>query len=151
MAERISFLFLIVFSVTIFRGSLKYGIGSPVEPGSGLMPMLASLLVLGLSAGLLIKGILKTAQQRVQGETAGLGRYAKPAGLVAGVVAYSWLLEILGFITGTLPLLFLMFSITEPRKWRGNLLISAVITVVSFAFFRFLQVNLPIGAFHVGW
>jgi hypothetical protein len=45
----------------------------------------------------------------------------------------------------------LMFSITEPRKWRGNLLISAVITLVTFAFFRILQVDLPIGIFHLGW
>jgi hypothetical protein len=151
MAERISFLVLIGVSAYVFRGSLKYGIGTPVEPGSGLMPMLASLLVFGLSSGLLLKEILRAGRHRGQGDLAGLGRYAKPAGLVAGLIAYSWLLELLGFITASFPLLFLMFSIIEPPKWRGNLLISAVITLVSFAFFRFLQVDLPIGIFHVGW
>jgi len=151
MAERISFVVLIFFSVYVFWDSLKYGIGTPVEPGSGLMPMLASLLVFGLSAGLLFKNLIKSSKPRGQAGAAGFHRYAKPAGLVAGLVAYSWLLEMLGFITASFPLLFLMFSIIEPSKWRGNLAISAVITLVSFAFFRFLQVDLPIGIFHIGW
>jgi putative tricarboxylic transport membrane protein len=151
MAERISFVVLIFFSVYVFRDSLKYGIGTLVEPGSGLMPMLASLLVFGLSLGLLLKNIIKSGKHREYGDATGLRRYAKPSGLVAGLVAYSWLLELLGFITASFPLLFVMFSIIEPPKWRGNLLISGVITLVSFAFFRFLQVDLPIGIFHVGW
>ena len=115
------------------------------------MPMLASLLVFGLSSGLLVKDIIRAGKHRGHGDATGLRRYAKPASLVAGLVAYSWLLELLGFVTATFPLLVLMFSIIEPHKWRGNLLISAVITLVSFAFFRFLQVDLPIGFFHVGW
>ena len=151
MAERISSLVLIVVSVYVFWGSLKYGIGTPVNPGSGLMPMLASLLVFGLSSGLLLKNIIRAGKHRGQGEAAGLGRYAKPTSLVAGIVAYSWLLDLLGFITVTFPLLFLMFSITEPRNWRKDLLISAVITLVSFAFFRILKVDLPIGIFRIGW
>jgi hypothetical protein len=151
MAERISSLVLIVVSVYVFRGSLKYGVGTPVNPGSGLMPMLASLLVFGLSSLLLFKEVIGANKKSGRGESAGLGRYAKPASLVAGIVAYSWLLELLGFITVTLPLMFLMFSITEPPKWRGNLLISVVTTLVSFAFFRFLQVDLPVGIFHIGW
>ena len=138
-------------SVYVFWSSLKYGIGTPVKPGSGLMPMLASLLVFCLSSGLLLKEIVKAGKQRGRGDAAGLGRYAKPASLVGGIAAYSWLLELLGFITVTIPLMFLMFSITEPRKWRKNLLISSVTTLVSFTFFRFLQVDLPIGVFHVGW
>ena len=151
MAERISSLVLIVVSVFVFRGSLKYGIGTPVNPGSGLMPMLASLLVFGLSSGLLLKETIRAGKHGGKGDSAGLGRYAKPASLVAGIVAYSWLLELLGFIAVTFPLLFLMFSITEPRKWRRNLLVSAVITLATFAFFRFLQVDLPIGIFYIGW
>jgi putative tricarboxylic transport membrane protein len=151
MAERISSLVLIVVSVYVFWGSLKYGIGTPVDPGSGLMPMLASLLVFVLSSGLLLKEIIRAGKHRGQGDAAGLGRYTRPAGLVAGIVAYSWLLELFGFITVTFLLLFLMFSITEPHIWRRNLLISAVITLASFAFFRVLQVDLPIGIFHIGW
>jgi len=151
MAERISSLVLIFVSIYVFWSSLKYGVGTPVKPGSGLMPMLASLLVFCLSAGLLIKEMLRTGRQRGKEDAAGLGRYAKPASLVAGIVAYSMLLDVLGFITATLPLLFLMFTITEPRKWRGNLLMSAVITLVTFAFFRILQVDLPVGFFHIGW
>ena len=115
------------------------------------MPMLASLLVFGLSSGLLLKEIIRAGKHRGQGGPAGLDRYAKPASLVAGIVAYSWLVELLGFIMVTFPLLFLMFSITEPHKWHRNLLISAVITLASFAFFRFLKVDLPIGIFHIGW
>ena len=151
MAERISSFVLIVVSVFVFWSSVKYGIGTPVDPGSGLMPMLASLLVFGLSSGLLIKEMVKAGKPRGKGDASGLGRYGKPAILVAGIVAYSWLLELLGFITVTVPLLVLMFSITEPGKWRRNILISVVITLVSFAFFRFLQVTLPIGIFHIGW
>ncbi len=151
MAERISSLVLIIVSVYVFWGSLKYGVGTPVKPGSGLMPMLASLLVFGLSSGLLLKGIVRAGTHRGQGDTAGFSRYSKPASLVGGIVAYSWLLDLLGFITVTIPLLFLMFSITEPHQWRKNLLISAVTTLASFAFFRFLQVDLPVGIFHIGW
>lgn len=151
MAERISSLVLIIVSVYVFWGSLKYGIGTPVDPGSGLMPMLASLLVFGLSSGFFVKDIVRAGKHRGRGDAEGLGRYAKPASLVAGIVAYSWLLELLGFITATIPLLFLMLSITERHKWLRNLLISAVITLVTFAFFRFLKVDLPIGIFHIGW
>jgi hypothetical protein len=151
MAERISSLVLIVVSVYVFWGSLKCGIGTPVKPGPGLMPMLASLLVFGLSLVLLLKEVFRAGKKTERQDSAGLGHYAKPASLVAGIVAYSLLLELLGFITVTFPLMFLMFSITEPHKWRRNLLISLVITLVSFAFFRFLQVNLPIGILHIGW
>jgi len=151
MAERISSLVLIVVSVYVFWGSLKYGVGTPVNPGSGLMPMLASLLVFGLSSLLLFKEVIGAKKKSGQGDTAGLGRYTKPASLVAGIVAYSLLIELLGFITVTFPLMFLMFSITEPRKWRRNLLVSAVVTLASFAIFRFLRVDLPSGIFHIGW
>lgn len=151
MAERISSLVLIVVSVYVFWGSLKCGIGALVKPGPGFMPMLASLLVFGLSLVLLLKEVMGASKKVEKEDSGGFGRFAKPTSLVIGIIAYSLLLELLGFITVTLPLMFLMLSITEPHKWQRNLWISAAITLASFAFFRFLKVDLPIGILNIGW
>jgi energy-converting hydrogenase Eha subunit B len=49
-------------------------------------------------------------------------------------------------------LLFVLFSITELHKWRKNLVIAAVIAILSFVVFdKWLRVQLPDGLFLVGW
>ena len=111
------------------------------------MPFLASILVFALSVFVLVKGIL--------GEKEGPSplnrkRLPKPTLLVVAILAYSFLLDSLGFLISIFLLLFAMFSMEEPKKWPKNIVISLIVVILSFLIFKkWLGVRFPAGIFSI--
>jgi len=152
MAGQIGSLILIGFSVFIFLLSLQYGIGNLGNPGPGFMPLLASILVFCLSLVVFLREKAQTNKNKEKIAAGEIARLFKPGLLFFSLFIYSYLLEPFGFLLTTFLLMYVMFSITEPRKWLTNLWIAVVITASSYILFRsFLQVLLPIGALKFGW
>jgi putative tricarboxylic transport membrane protein len=143
---------LMGFSVLIFFLCLELGIGKPQSPGPGFMPLLAAVLLFCLTLLTMIFEIRKSNEGEERKSPLGLHELIKPGSLVISLVAYAFLLNVLGYVIATFLLLFVLFSFTEPQKWRKDLVSAAVIAVLSFVVFdKWLRVQLPDGILLIGW
>jgi putative tricarboxylic transport membrane protein len=80
------------------------------------------------------------------------GSLKKPAILVVALIGYAFLLQVFGYLITSFALMFVMFLITEPQKWRKDILIAAIAVMLSFLVFdKWLQVRLPGGIFDLRW
>jgi putative tricarboxylic transport membrane protein len=150
--NRASNLSLMGFSVLIFVLCVQLGIGKPQSPGPGFMPLLAAVLLFTLSLLTIITENRGRAEEKAEKTALGLEMIIKPSSLVISLLGYAFLLNILGYVIATFLLLFVLFSVTELHKWRKNLVIAAVIAILSFVVFdKWLRVQLPDGLFLVGW
>jgi putative tricarboxylic transport membrane protein len=150
--HRGSSLFLMAFAVLIFVSSLELGVGNVQNPGPGYMSFLASILLFCLSLIVLIRNLVMSwtgPKDEREGETSSFirwERFRKPLLLGLALAAYTFILELIGFLIATFTLMFVMVVIYEPRKWYKDLLIAALVAGVSFVVFdRWLQVRLPTG------
>ena len=145
-AHQISSLFLMI--VAIFTGviSLQLGVGGLDLMGSGFMPLLASMLLFALSLVDFISSLVKgrTGKRDKKGPT--LGELAKPAMLIGGLIVYVYFLSSVGFPIMTFLLVYLLFVMMQPKKWRLDLFYAALVSAVTFLFFDVaLKVRLPAG------
>jgi hypothetical protein len=60
-------------------------------------------------------------------------------------------LNVLGYLLTAFLLMSQMLFISEPKKWYMNIALAAIIAILSFTLFKWLQVQLPTGVFHIGW
>lgn len=148
--NRISSVFLIGFSILICVGSIKLGIGTLGNMGPGFMPFLISVILLILSL-LILLGIGGRYEDKEERSSLGWENLLKPGSLVIALFGYLLLLEILGYLITTFFLMSHMLFVSEPKKRLPNIFVAAVVAMLSFAAFRWLQVQLPIGMFHIGW
>ena len=150
--NRASHLSLMGFSVLIFFFCVRLGIGKPQSPGPGFMPLLAAVLLFCLSFATIIVESRGAADDEGRKSSLGLKELTKPVCLVISLIGYAFLLNVLGYPVATFLLLFTLFSVTEPQQWRKNLVIAALVAVLSFLVFdKWLRVQLPDGIFLIGW
>jgi len=150
--NRASHLSLMGFSVLIFFFCVRLGIGKPQSPGPGFMPLLAAVLLFCLSFATIIVESRGAADDEGRKSSLGLKELTKPVCLVISLIGYAFLLNVLGYPVATFLLLFTLFSVTEPQQWRKNLVIAALVAVLSFLVFdKWLRVQLPDGIFLLGW
>ena len=150
--NRASSLLLMGFSILIFLGSRKLGIGSPKNPGPGFFPSLASLLVFSLSLIVFIKNLIDSPKDRAKRAFIGWDSLKRPFSLLIALSGCAFFLSIFGYLITSGLLMFSMFSIYEPRKWYVHIFTSAVIASVSFIiFYKLLGVRFPTGILHIAW
>ena len=145
-ARQISSLFLMILAVFTGVISVQLGVGGLDLMGSGFMPLLASLLLFTLSLIDLISNLVKgrTGKKDKKGPT--LGELTKPAVLVGALIAYVYFLKVVGFPIMTFLLVYVLFVMMQPKKWRLDLFYAALVSAVTFLFFDVvLKVRLPAG------
>lgn len=150
--NRISCLFFISLSIIICLASAKLGIGKIQDPGSGFMPFITSSLLLCLSVVVLIKDLIGLDKDK--GQLVVRKNLQKPISLVVSLFGYTFLLNFFGYLITTFLLIFLMFLICDfnPRRWWKDLITAAIATILSFIiFYRWFEVQLPVGVFHIGF
>lgn len=146
----ISAIFLMGLSVLIGFGSIKLGIGTPGNMGPGFMPFLASALLFILSLFILIG--LGGAKEGEKGRlSTGWKTLLKPGILIIALCVYMLFLNVLGYLLAAFLLMSQMFFISEPKKWYMNIVLAAIIAILSFTLFKWLQVQLPAGVFYIDW
>jgi hypothetical protein len=148
--NRISSMFLIGFSILICFGSIKLGIGTLGNMGPGFMPFLIAAILFILSLFIFL-GIGGGSEDKGERSSSGWKNLLKPGSLVIALFGYLLLLEFLGYLIATFFLMSHMLFISEPKKGFMNVFVAAIVAILSFASFRWLQVQLPIGMFHIGW
>ena len=144
--ERIGCIFLVGFSIFIGFFSIRLGIGGLDLLGAGFLPFLAAILLFVMSLTVLTKGFLEKPEIEGQKNPLHLGEFKKPLMLVVGLIMYAILLKPLGYPITMFLFVFSMFVMMQPKKWKADLFIAALISIVSFVLFNvLLNVPLPFG------
>jgi hypothetical protein len=114
--------------------------------GTGFMPLLASILLFALSLIDLISSLVKGRAGKRDKEGPALGELAKPAILIGALIVYVYFLSSVGFPIMTFLLVYVLFVMMQPKKWRLDLFYAALVSAATFLFFDVaLKVRLPAG------
>ncbi len=145
--QLVAALALLAFAVVYLVSGLPLAVGTPGRPGPGLVPRgIAVLLLLGTVAHLL--ETLARPRPRPAGPATGTGRrhHRALAGIVAGTLAYPFILEPLKFVAATAAVAFVMLVLLRPGRPVRSLLLATGLAVAFFVVFsRLLGVALPSG------
>jgi hypothetical protein len=116
------------------------------------MPFLVSILLFSLSLLVLLMEAIGSVKEDKKEAFIDWGSLKKPAILVVALTGYALLLKIFGYLITSFVLMFVMFLVTEPEKWRKDIFIAAIAITLSFLVFdKWLQVRLPAGIFNIRW
>ena len=148
MLNRLISLAFIGISLLILCLSLRLGIGEVENPGPGFLPLLASIILFSLSVLVFVLDIKGHEKNEKSEGKIFRNRFPKPMAFVTALVVYTSLLGQLGYLITTFMLMVVMFSLTSPKKTFQNILVSAMLVILSYLIFsRWLRVQLPVGLF----
>ncbi len=143
--DRGSSLFWLFFSVFVFIGSLRLGIGTLRNPGMGFLAFGASGLLGILSLILLLQAIRKKAEIHIQPIFAGVF-WKRVIFILVALLIYSQILPLGGYLITTFLLMGSLFWIVEQRKIGWSLILSFLTTLITyFVFSKWLNCQLPDG------
>jgi putative tricarboxylic transport membrane protein len=132
----------LIFGVVAAHESAKLPFGTVHNPGQGFFPWWTSVVIILLAMILLIQA-LKSRSSTAREKSV---RVARVAGLLAALVAYTFLLDSLGYPLCTFLLVLFMLRATEPQPWTVALGMAAITAVGSYVIFAiWLSVPLPRG------
>jgi putative tricarboxylic transport membrane protein len=148
--DQVSSLVWLFAGILIILGSLlSLKVGTANDPGPGLFPFLAGMLLTAFSLTVFLKA---TFQKRSEKENLhnlwATLHWKKVAYTIAVLFVYALLLERVGFLFMTLLLFIFLFRKIEPQKWKLVIGLSVLASVGAYLIFdRMLQVQLPRGFF----
>ena len=143
-------LFIFGFSILIAFSASELGIGGLSSPGPGFIPFFAAILLLVFCISLFLSSFRKRAisAQVLKSNV----RYGKMGFVVAILLGYSLLLNVLGFVLVTFMLMFVLFVMDSRKTFTS--VVSAIVgaSVTTFCvyvlFKLLLSVNFPTGIFN---
>ena len=128
---------------------IKFGLGTFSYPGPGFFPFLVGLILSFLSLGILILTLKERARDAHFTEWPDCGRNVFVT--LAILFAYSFSLEYLGYIVGSLLLMFYLFKVPGAQRWWFSTLVTVVtIALTYYVFGVLLQAQFPKGALNIG-
>ena len=132
----------LVFGAAAAYESAKLPFGTVHSPGQGFFPWWTSILVSLLALGLLFQALTSRSSIVQQGP----GRIAKVSLLLLVLIAYTFLLDLLGYLLCTFFLVLFMLRAIDLQRWTVALGMAAVTAVGSYVVFAvWLSVPLPRG------
>jgi putative tricarboxylic transport membrane protein len=148
-AELWAALFWLAVSVFVTWAGRDLGIGTVAAPGSGFLPFWAGLLMCGFSLSVLWSAVTEGGPS-FGSLWAGV-RWDKVVLMVASLAVYAAVLDVLGFLIATIPLLLVLLRGVDPVRWRTAIPIAVLSTVgVWWVLKRALLIQLPAGVFEIG-
>ena len=145
--DRISGIFLFILGVAVFLKSLTYPLGTFRKPGGGLFPLIASLLLMGLSAIMTGQAFLGRKEEKAAAAPFFPEKEA-PKRIIFGFVsllAYRYLLPVIGFTPATCVFLFILSKFLGHYGWKVSIFFSLVTAVASYYLFQvWLKIPMPI-------
>ena len=142
-------IFWIGIGIIICILALQFDLGSFHEPGPGFVAFLSGLFLSGIGLIMTIsRAISKNRPGQVpdgdhEFQIISWPRLTYTTGLL---LAYTFLMEILGYILATFLLMWGMFYDWEKKNWAWSLLFSIVTALVSYIMFEvWLRCQLPRG------
>jgi putative tricarboxylic transport membrane protein len=143
--------FLLCFSLYYMGEAAGLGIGTARVPAPGFFP-----LILGGILSILSLVLLYAAATKKEAGTPSPGlwhglKWPKTVLILASLLAYTFLLEPLGYLAATLLLMLYLFKGIEPQTWRVAITGAVLSSGVTYLLFKtLLQIQLPRGFFNIG-
>jgi putative tricarboxylic transport membrane protein len=137
--------FWLLLSFYLSVESYRLGLSTANRPGPGLFPFLATIGIGLIAAFRLVNSIRESSPD----ENSGLGLAGEArlvAYVIAGMMAYAFLLNLLGFLLCTFLLVALYLKVIAARGWLVTLSFAAAVALASHVFFDvLLKADLPRG------
>ncbi len=145
--DRISAIFLFLFSVYICYESLHLGFGYWRKPGAGFFPLGAGASLGVLSLFILFQSLKQKANdEESEGQASWRGRIL----CVMSLMGYILLLEPLGFIPTSFVFVGFYIKAIERKGWITAIITALAVAVASYGLFETcLQSQLPKGILEV--
>ena len=138
--------------IAVAVGSNKLKLGTLANPGPGLMPFLLGIVLSLCSLCILIdsiQAIRVKMSRKDEGIWSGVD-FKKLIFVLASLLGYALILEVLGFTVTTFLLLLILFKAIGSRGWPFALAGSAFTAILIYLlFFAVLKVELPSGLFRI--
>ena len=132
----------LVFGAVAAYQSAKLPFGTVHSPGQGFFPWWTSTAIVLLALVLLFQAFTSRSSIAQQGA----GRIAKVSLLLLVLFAYTFLLELLGYLLCTFFLVLFMLRAIDLQRWTVALGMAAVTAIGSYVVFAmWLSVPLPRG------
>jgi putative tricarboxylic transport membrane protein len=150
MHDRISSTVLIVFALIVCVGSIRIKLGTFHEPGPGLIPFMAGvLLCLSSLLSLIVVDVGNKSEDTSRTEgPAKLGNVIK---VLVALSIYTFLLPKLGYVVGTFFLMVFFMKGFGNWSWKGSVVMAIIVALATdFIFNVWLQCNLPFGLGNIG-
>ena len=145
--NRLSSLFWSSLGFSAIYGSIKIGLGTVREPGSGFLPFIASIAIslFGLIIFIQSRGRDEGKNRSLASLWQGL-RWKRPLAVCVITVGYILLFERLGFAIATFLFLMSLLKGMESLAWWKALLLSGFTTGLSYLLLSFsLESTIPKG------
>lgn len=119
--------------------SLSFGFGTLERPGPGLWPFVVSVVLLGISIGLLIAGKKYWDVESVEGPALNRVFFG-----MAVLVAYLFIFPSMGFEIASALVTFVWLKVMNKESWLLSIIVSIVMVVVLYVLFIMVfKVPLP--------
>jgi hypothetical protein len=146
--EQLASAFWLVIGVIVAISSFRLHLGSLASPDTGFMPFLSGLAMCLFALIGLIHGTLER-RRGVRWTPVVVGaqvRWGKSLAVLAGLLAYVFLLTSLGFVLCTLLLMGFLLRAISPQRWSLVVWGSVLITTGAYVIFDlWLKSQLPKG------
>lgn len=142
--DLISGVLFFCFGLYISLYSPQFGLGGLHSPGSGFMPFLTGLIICGFSAFIVLRAFFDKTDhgEKIWSRV----KLPKLVLTMLMLVAYSFLLQPLGFFICTFLLIFFLMRYLGLQTWRRTILGALFSSTLSYLLFvTWLKVELPKG------
>jgi putative tricarboxylic transport membrane protein len=139
-------IFFLIFSIYVFIGSLKLGIGSLNKPGPGFISF-CSGAILGILTIIMIIQNIWINKLKTEGKSEKLKIRWKPILMViTSLFTYILIFEYLGFLISTIFFVGFLLKFIEKKGWFITIFTSLIMVLASYYIFKvLLQAELPKG------
>jgi len=145
--DRISGIILLIVGMAVFLKSLTYPIGTFRTPGAGLFPLIASILLLGLSAILTLQAFLSKKGKELA-PTPFFPEQGAPRRILlgfAGLVGYRYLVPVVGFAPSTGLFILFLIKFLGGYGWKASIFSAVVTAIVAYYLFQvWLKIPMPL-------
>ena len=142
-------LFWLLIGLFVSGMGIKFSLGTFNYPGPGFFPFLVGLILSSLSLGILILAVKERSPNAHFTEWPDFGR--KVFITLAVLFAYSFSLEYLGYIIGSILLMIYLFKVPGAQRWWFSTFVTVVtIALTYYVFGVLLQAQFPKGSFNIG-
>jgi putative tricarboxylic transport membrane protein len=138
-----SFWLLLSFYLSV--ESYRLGLSTANRPGPGLFPFIATIGI-GLIAAFRLANSIRESSPDENSELGLAGEARLVAYVIAGMMAYAFALNLLGFLLCTFLLVAFYLKVIAARGWLVTLSFAAAVALASHVFFDvLLKAELPSG------
>ena len=126
--------------------ALRQGLFAKGLPGPGLLPFISGIALIALSLFVLVPALLKADKGQGDGVPMAPGGLKKAILAIVALLAYSFLLEPVGYLIMTFAFILFATRLMAKGRWWVSITVAFSASAVSYALFEvLLSVSLPKG------